>query len=167
MAMNLRISKWFSFWLLLLAATSPCFGQDSRPNAKAVVLPETVMAARLSHFVAPKPPEGAVGKRCSNALVMLKVTVDENGKVNDVEVLSGYNELRDSTITAVKQWTYKPYKEHGGAIIVQTHVSVFYLGDGEAFPMYSPDGRGGVKGGTTIPLPAGCNSGPRIKRVPS
>jgi TonB family protein len=164
--MNLRISKYFPVWLLLLVATSPCFGEDS-PTSKAAVVPETVMAARLSHFVAPKPPEGVLGKRCSNALVMLRVTVDENGRVSDVEFLSGYEELRDSTITAVNQWTYKPYKKHGRPVIIQTQVSVFYLGDGQSFPMYSPDGKGGVKGGNAIPLPAGCNSGPSIKRMAS
>ena len=167
MAMNLGISKSFPFWLFLLAATSPCFGQDSQANPEPVVVSETVMAAHLSHFIAPKLPQGAMRKRCSNALVRLRATVDENGKVNDVEFLSGYEELRDSTITAVKQWTYKPYKEHGRSITVQTQVSVFYLGNGQSFPTYTPDGKGGVKGGNTSPLPAGCGPEPRIKRVPS
>jgi hypothetical protein len=77
--MNLSISRSIRVWPLLLLATSPCFTQESRHDAKAVVVPEKVMAALLSHFKAPKPPEGVpvLGKRCSNALVILKVTIDE------------------------------------------------------------------------------------------
>jgi hypothetical protein len=163
--MDLRISRYIPLWLLLFVAVSS-FAQDSRLNSSAIVVPETVMAARLSHFVAPKLPEGVLRKKCSDALVRLKVTVDENGKVSDLESLSGYKELRDSTIAAVKQWTYTPYEKHGRPAIIQTQVSIFYLGDGESFPMYSPDGKGGVKGGNVMPLPAGCNSGPTIKRMP-
>ena len=39
---------------------------------------------------------------------MLKVSIDENGKVSSEEFLSGYSDLRDSALTAIKQWTYKP-----------------------------------------------------------
>ena len=142
-----------------------CLAQHATSSRKAVQVPETEMAKRLSNVVAPKLPEGALLK-CSNALVMLKVTIDETGKVSDEEVTSGYAELRESAITAIKQWTYKPFEQHGNAIAVRTQVSIFYLGDGESFPMYSPDGRGGIKGGNMIPLPPGCGSGPKIKRQP-
>jgi TonB family protein len=124
------------------------------------------MAARVSKVVAPTLPKQAIGK-CSNALVMLKVTVDESGNVSNVDFLSGFEELKDSAVTAMKQWTYKPYEQHGHPIAIQTRVSIFYLGDGQTFPMYTPDGKGGVKGGNAIPLPPGCGSGPLIKRTPS
>ncbi len=97
---------------------------------------------------------------------MLKITVDENGKTTGVEVTSGYDELKDPSITAVRQWTYKPYEHKGHAIAVSSRVSLFYLGDGESFPMYSPDGKGGVKGGNLLPLPPGCGTGPTIVRKP-
>jgi hypothetical protein len=151
-------------WSVLVASTlTYCFAQDGGTRPKAVEVPETEMAKRLSNVVPPKLPEGAIGK-CSNALVMLKVTIDEGGKVSSEEFLSGFSELRDSAMTAIEQWTYKPYKQHGHPTAVQTRVSVFYLGDGESFPMYSPNGKGGVKSGNMIPLPPGCGSGPIIKR---
>jgi TonB family protein len=154
-------------WLVLcVAPVIRCVAQNGSTHAKAVELSETVMAGRLLNIVAPKLPDGALGKKCSNALVMLKVTIDENGRVSDVEFKSGYSELKDSSMAAVKQWTYKPYEQQGSAIAVQTLVSIFYLGDGESFPMYSPDGKGGVKGGNMLPLPPGCGSGPVIKRLP-
>lgn len=148
---------------LLSLLCLPCFPQDGGTPAKAVEVPEIVMAKRLSHVVAPELPKGAIGK-CSNALVMLKITVNENGTVGDEEFVSGYSELKESAMKATKQWTYKPYEQHGEIIAVHTQVSIFYLGDGESFPMYSPDGKGGVKGGNMIPLPPGCGSGPTIKR---
>lgn len=105
-------------------------------------------------------------KQCSNALVMLKITVDESGKVTDAEVTSGFDELKNPSLSAVRQWTYSPYQQNGRAIPVSTRVSLFYLGDGESFPMYLPDGKGGVKGGTILLLPPGCGTGPAIVREP-
>jgi hypothetical protein len=152
--------------VLFVATLAHCSAQDGGTSAKSVEVSEIDMAKRLDHVVAPKLPEGAIGK-CSNAMVMLKVSIDENGKVSDEEFVSGYVELKDSTMTAIKQWTYKPYEQHGNAIVVHTRVSIFYLGDGESFPVYSPDGKGSVKGGNMIPLPPGCGSGPVIKRSPN
>ena len=149
---------------LFVSTLTPCFAQDGATPSKAVEVSEIEMAKRLSNVVPPKLPGGAIGK-CSNALVMLKVSIDENGKVSSEEFLSGYSDLRDSALTAIKQWTYKPYRQHDNATAVQTRVSIFYLGDGESFPMYSPDGKGGVKGGNMIPMPPGCGPGPIIKRT--
>lgn len=64
------------------------------------------------------------------------------------------------------QWTYKPFEQNGRAVAVRSRVSLFDLGDGESFPMYSPDGKGGVKGDNLLPLPAGCGTGPTIVRSP-
>ena len=49
------------------------------------------MATNLLTGPAAKLPEGLL-KRCANALVMLKITVDESGKVTDEEVTSGFDE---------------------------------------------------------------------------
>lgn len=139
----------------------PCFAQDGGTPATAVEVPEQVMAKRLSHVVAPELPKGVIGK-CSNALVILKITVNENGTVTDEDFVSGFSELKESAVSAIKRWTYKPYEQGGKIIVVHTRVSIFYLGDGESFPMYSPDGKGGVKGGNVVQLPPGCGSGPTI-----
>jgi TonB family protein len=164
--MKLHISIRSLICSVLVVSVLPrCLAQDATTSRKAVQVPETEMAKRLLNVVAPKLPEGALLK-CSNALLMLKITIDETGKVSDAEVRSGYAELRESAITAIKQWTYKAFEQHGNAIAVRTQVSIFYLGDGEFFPMYSPDGKGGFKGGNMIPLPPGCGAGPTIKRQP-
>jgi TonB family protein len=160
MSLDLRVRSivWIPLWPLLWF---PCFAQDGGTPAKAVEVPEMVMAKRLSHIVSPEMPKGAIGK-CSNALVVLKITVNENGTVADEEFVSGFSELKESAMAAIKRWTYKPYEQGGKIIVVRTQVSIFYLGDGESFPVYSPDGKGGVKGRNVIPLPPGCGSGPTI-----
>jgi hypothetical protein len=80
--------------------------------------------------------------------------------------VSGLDELRELAVAAVKQWVYKPYLVKGKAVSVSTKASIFYLGDGSAQPMFIPDGKGGIKGGMSLPLPADCGSGPNIKRSP-
>jgi hypothetical protein len=100
-------------------------------------------------------------------MARLKIIVNEDGKVSRVEFLSGFKELQEPSVAAVKQWSYKPYEMDGHPVAVETSVSIFYLGDGESFPMYVPDGKGGTKGGSTLPLPPDCGPGPQIKRPPS
>jgi hypothetical protein len=169
LAMTLHLPVRSIVWIVLSPLLwLPCFAQDGGTPPKAVEVPEQVMAKRLSHVDAPELPKGAIGK-CSNALVMLKITVNENGAVADEEFVNGFSKLKESAMTAIKRWTYKPYEQGGQAIAVHTQVSIFYLGDGESFPVYSPDGKGGVKGGNLIPLPPGCGSGPtiHIKKSPN
>jgi len=163
--MKLKLFTRLIWPTLALSVLAPCLAQDATASRKSIQVPEPEMAKRLTNVIAPKLPEGALLK-CSNALVMLNIIIDETGKVSDEKVTSGYQELRDSAVTAIKQWTYKPYERHGNPIAVNTQVSIFFLGDGESFPMYSPDGKGGVKGGNAIPLPPGCGVGPAIKRDP-
>jgi Gram-negative bacterial TonB protein C-terminal len=139
---------------LLSLLCVPCFAQDGATSAVAVEVPEKAMAERLSHFVKLEPPQETPGK-CSSTLLRLKITVDEKGAVSDEEFVDGPSELRDSALAAIKQWTYKPYKLNGKLIDVHTQVSVFYLGDGESFPLYSRVGQGGNR----IPLPKGCGAG--------
>jgi len=149
----------------VLCTLTTCRGQDATTSRKPIEVPETEMAKRLANAVAPELPKGAL-RECSNALVMLRITIDESGSVISEEFVSGFSEFNESATAAVKQWTYKPYEKHGHAVAVQTRVSIFYLGDGESFPMYSPDGKGGVKGGNTLPLPPGCGPGVVVKRTP-
>jgi TonB family protein len=150
---------------LLLPSYALCAPQNDGTIAAPLEIQERVLAAHLLSNPAAKEPDGFL-KRCSNAMVMLKITVDESGKVIDAEVTSGYDELKGPSLSAVRQWTYSPYQQNGHAVPVSSRVSLFYLGDGESFPMYSPDGKGGVKGGNMLPLPPGCGVGPTIVREP-
>jgi len=148
-----------------IAVAAGSFVQQTDSNA--VVVPEKTMAARLVNYATPNLLKPTSTNRCSNALARVKVFVDESGKVSGAEYLSGYAELKEPALAAVRQWLYKPYLVNGHPVAVETQASIFYLGDGESLPMYLPDGSGKVKGGNVLPLPAGCGSGPQIKRQAS
>ena len=123
------------------------------------------MAAHLLSSPAAKLPEGFL-KRCSNALVMLKITVDESGKIMDEEVTSGYDELKDPSLKAVRQWTYKPYEQNGRAITVSSRVHFSTSEMANHFQCIRRMERAEFKGGNMLPLPPGCNTGPTIVRAP-
>ena len=57
---------------------------------------------------------------------MLSVIIGEDGNVKNIEVLSGPNELQQSSIDAVRQWTYKPYLLNGSPVEVKTTIHVIY-----------------------------------------
>jgi len=69
--------------------------------------------------------------------VVLSVTVDKNGKVSNIEVLSGPEQLVKSAIDAVEQWEYEPPNI---APAVTTVTVNFTLGNGVAQPAYKVGG---------------------------
>ncbi len=63
-------------------------------------------------------------------VVTMNVETDINGRVKQVEVLSGHPFLNDAAVTAVKQWVYEPYIVNGQAKAVIFPVTVaFKLND--------------------------------------
>jgi len=133
-------------------------------QVKPVSVPEKTLAARLLTYETPALAKPPLANRCSNALAIVHVVVDTGGKVDSAEYVSGFPELKEPALAVVRQWTYKPYVVKGKPVAVETQASIFYLGNGESRPMYAPDGKGGAKGGSMIPLPPGCGPGPQIKR---
>jgi hypothetical protein len=146
---------------LFLCSRAVCaLAQDTKP----IAVPEKTMAARLQTYETPVLSKPPLANRCSNALAIVHVVVDADGKVSSADYVSGFSELKDPALDAVRRWSYKPYTVDGKPVVVETQASVFYLGDGESMPMYLPDGKGGTKGGNMLPLPPGCGAGPQIKK---
>jgi hypothetical protein len=164
--MSSKFTKRLLICFLLIAPSARSFAQQNVSPTVAAEVPEKVMAANLLQSLPVVLPVGAIPVKCSNRLVVLDVTVDEQGKVIGAKKISGFAELIDPSIASVKQWTYKPFMQNGVATPAHTRVSIFLLGDGESFPMYKPDGKGGAKGGNMIPMPPDCALGPRIKSAP-
>jgi periplasmic protein TonB len=79
-----------------------------------------VMAAQILHKEDPIYPADT---KASGAVVMA-ATIDREGKVDTLKVISGPDVLRDPALTAVRQWTYKPYLLNGRPVFVQTTVTV-------------------------------------------
>jgi outer membrane biosynthesis protein TonB len=146
--------------MFLCTGTASAVAQDTKP----IAVSEKAMAARLQTYETPALSKPPLASRCSNALAVVHVVVDADGKVSSADYVSGFEELKDPALVAVRRWTYKPYTVGGKLVVVETQASIFYLGDGESMPMYAPDRKGATKGGNMLPLPLGCGSGPEIKR---
>ena len=73
--------------------------------------------------VPPKYPQEAREDRIQGQ-VLLRVSVDKQGDVASVELISGHPVLAPAAIEAVRQWKYKPYLLNGQPVGVDTQVTV-------------------------------------------
>jgi hypothetical protein len=157
----MRSLPLFCIWCALAAGISA--GQETSEPQQMPKVPAQVMAARLLIAVT---PESVKMRKCSNAMVTLDVIVGMDGKVSILKILGGFEEFKQSAITAVKQWTYKPYLVNGTPTSVETEVMVFYPSIGAPGSFFVPDGKGGVKGGKFLPMPPECGPPISIKQTP-
>jgi TonB family protein len=142
-------------YLLCALAVGATSGQDSAKPGEILQVSSWVMAMHLLTTVAPESPKKPIAQ-CSFWVVNMDVIVEEDGSVSSVKVSSGSEDLQDSAVKAVKQWTYKPYLANGAPTRVETQVMVLYPHDGKPGPMAVPDGKGGLKGGNFKPMPPEC-----------
>ena len=78
----------------------------------------------------PKYPKGALKNKIQGKVV-LRLTVDKNGKVKRAEVVSGSKELADSAVRSAPRWQYVPYFRNGEPVEVTTVVSInFNINEG-------------------------------------
>ena len=88
-----------------------------------IAVPETVSRALLEHQVAPKYPDQAL-KMGVDGPVVLAASIDEDGAVHDLKLVSGYLVLAHAAVDAVKQWRYKPYRRNGTSVGIETLITV-------------------------------------------
>jgi TonB family protein len=91
---------------------------------------DEVMESKLVHKVDPIYPEQALDAQLSG-IVVLEVTVDEEGYVSDVQVISGHPFLREAAVTAIKQWRFSPTTLDDKAVPVVTTIRVTFAMDGK------------------------------------
>jgi TonB family protein len=95
--------------------------QDSEKPRK---VPAGVIAGNVLHKVQPVYPSSAKEAKIQGEVV-LHAIIDENGKVEQIAVVSSPdNALSQSSIEAVRQWTYKPYLLNGRPTAVDTTINV-------------------------------------------
>jgi TonB family protein len=102
-------------------------GDDSSASKppKQLSVSAAVMAENLLTKVVPEYPPAAKKARIQGTVV-LDAVIGKDGNVQNLRVLSGPNELQQSALDAVRQWTYKPYLLNGDPIEVKTTVNVVY-----------------------------------------
>jgi TonB family protein len=79
----------------------------------------------LLHKVTPAYPDLAKRARISSE-VILRITIDEQGKVGFVSVEKGHPLLTTAAVSAVKEWKYRPILENGKAIPVTATVKITF-----------------------------------------
>ena len=84
------------------------------------------LAAMVLYHVDPSYPEAALRQRVQGPVVM-DVYIAKNGSVQGVRVVSGPAELSDASISAVKQWRFKPVTADGHPAEMQTRVTLHYV----------------------------------------
>jgi len=101
----------------------------ARADRQPMAVGGNVLNSRLVRRVEPVYPELARSARLSG-LVLLVITVDEEGNVSGARVVRGQPLLNESAIAAVKQWKYSPTLLNGSPVPVTATVTVaFKLSD--------------------------------------
>lgn len=99
--------------------------QNAKTNPKVVHVSAGVMQGNILTKVMPKYPQEAKDRHIQGT-VRLDATIGKDGAVQDLKVISGPKELRQSALDAVNQWKYKPYLLNGNPVEVQTTINVIY-----------------------------------------
>lgn len=103
-----RMMRHFGLLFLAVLVTLPAWAQTAPANPSN--RPKLEWEKRVPFdYPAEAKAKGIEGS------VVLEVSIDEQGAVNDVQVISGPAELVPSAIAAVKQWKAKPYVVDGKA----------------------------------------------------
>jgi TonB family protein len=102
-------------------------GSDSNATKapRQVTVPAGEMAHNLLTKVVPIYPPAAKKARIQGKVVLSGV-IGTDGNVESLRVLSGPQELQQSALDAVRQWTYQPYLVNGEPVEVETTVNVIY-----------------------------------------
>ena len=109
------------------ADAAPAGESSSASKApKQITVSSKVMSGNLLTKAVPVyPPEAKKAK--IQGTVVLSVVIGDDGNVKNIQVVSGPDELQQSSIDAVRQWTYKPYLLNGEPVEVKTTVNVIYM----------------------------------------
>ena len=97
------------------------------PTAKEPIpVGGNVQNSKLIQKIDPAYPELAKRARVAG-IVLLQVTVDEQGMVGEVKLIRGHSLLNQSAIDAVRQWRYSPTLLNGEPVPVIATVTVNFV----------------------------------------
>jgi TonB family protein len=95
------------------------------PQREPLRVGGNVQESKIIKKVEPVYPELAKRARIEQ-IVMLEVTVNEEGLVSNIRVIRGHPLLEQAAIDAVKQWVYAPTLLNGEAVPVVATVTVIF-----------------------------------------
>src|SRR5437660_8728340 len=94
-----------------------------KPALATVRISQGVSQGLLIKRVQPKYPPAALAVRAQGA-VQIEATINKEGNVTNLKVLSGDPVLARAALEAVRQWRYKPYYLDGEPVEIQTQITV-------------------------------------------
>lgn len=102
-------------------------GADSNASKapKQLSVSSAVMQGNLLTKTIPIYPPAAKKAKIQGTVV-LSAVISKDGNIENLQVLSGPQELQQSAIDAVRQWRYKPYLLNGDPVEVKTTVNIVY-----------------------------------------
>lgn len=92
-------------------------------RAQRVRVSSGVMQGLLLSKVQPQYPADAREQHIQG-VVLLQVTIDKEGNVANIQLISGHPSLAPAAIEAVKQWKYRPYLLNGDPVEIASQVQV-------------------------------------------
>jgi protein TonB len=100
-------------------------GTANLPKAMPATLrvSQGVSQGLLIKRVQPRYPQNALAMRVQGA-VQMEATIDKEGNIVNLKVLSGDAVLARAATEAVRQWRYKPYYLDGDPVEIQTQITV-------------------------------------------
>ena len=95
------------------------------PTARLTTLKisQGVSQGLLIKRVQPRYPQNALAMRLQGA-VQMQATINKEGNISNLKVLSGDAVLARAASDAVRQWRYKPYYLNGEPVEIETQITV-------------------------------------------
>ena len=103
--------------------TDSAVGPGDKKESPLIRLNSDAMAANVIHRVEPIYPPEAKEKGVEGEVVF-EVTINEQGEVSDVQVLSANAMLVSAAYEAVRQWRYTPVLLNGDPIMAKATVTI-------------------------------------------
>jgi protein TonB len=94
-----------------------------KPTMTTLKISQGVSQGLLIKRVQPRYPQNALSMRVQGA-VQMEATINKEGNISNLKVLSGDAVLARAATEAVKQWRYKPYFLNGEPVEIQTQITV-------------------------------------------
>ncbi len=109
----------------VILSTSATTAQKPAVESEPLIVAEDVADSNVSYRVQPTYPETARKKGVKGSVV-LNASIDKEGNVSGLEVVSGNALLANAAVAAVKQWRYQAYYHNGQPSEFQTQVTVHF-----------------------------------------
>ncbi len=103
-----------------LVSASPNF---PKPSLATLKVSQGVSQGLLIKRVQPKYPPAALAAH-TQGVVQIEASINKEGNVINLKVLSGDGILAKAALEAVRQWRYKPYYLDGEPVEIQTQITI-------------------------------------------